>query len=201
MCDMCYHSSANMTKKEEKNKEEQGDIISDDIVFEEEGEYSADTIKKLREKLKKCTAENKEYLDGWQRAKADFTNLKKDTEKQKQNFVKFAKEDLLSEILPVLDSFEMAFANKEAWEKVDKSWRSGVEYIHGQLKTVFENNGIVEISPLGDTFDPNKHNSIELVDTDDEQKDDTVVEVVQKGYMLNEKVMRPARVKVARFKK
>ena len=96
----------------------------------------------------------------------------------------------------------MAFANKEAWEKVEKNWRMGVEYIHQQLLKVLSDNGVMEISPVvGDIPNSNLHDMIENVVTDDESKDHTIAQVMQKGYKITGRVLRPARVKVYEFKK
>lgn len=191
-----------MKDKIDKNINED---IQDDVVFEEDTENGsasdAGRIKKLRDQLKECQKEKQEYLDGWQRARADLQNFKKDQIGEREKITKFAQEDLLYELLSVTDSFTMAFANKEAWEKVDTNWRTGVEYIYAQLKGVLERNGITEIEPLGEKFDPGEHTSIEAISTDDAGKDETVVEVVQNGYRLNGKVIRPARVRVAQYKK
>src|SRR5581483_10539477 len=104
------------------NNDQNEKTESEDVVMEEELEPQ-DQLKKLREKLKKCVEEKQEYLDGWQRERAQLANLRKQEEKERKEFIKFANENLLSDLLPVLDSFHMAFANKEAWEKVDKNWR------------------------------------------------------------------------------
>ncbi|HVY55169.1 MAG TPA: nucleotide exchange factor GrpE, partial [Thermodesulfobacteriota bacterium] len=95
--------------------------------------------------IDKIKAERDEYLAGWQRAKADFANHKKQTEAMMKEFRTMANEGLVEELLPVLSSFEMAFANKAAWEKADRNWRSGVEYIYGQLKGVLDQNGLKEV--------------------------------------------------------
>jgi molecular chaperone GrpE (heat shock protein) len=99
----------------------------------------------------------------------------------------------------------MAFANKEAWEKVDKNWRMGVEYIHQQLLRTLADQGVSEIAPnIGDSFDLNMHQSIDTIPTDDESMDHTVANVLQKGYKSKDpsnssgqaKILRPARVNV-----
>jgi molecular chaperone GrpE len=194
-------------KKEENIDNQLDDTYNNDVIFEEEpkgrtfGGDSEEKVKKMKEKLNKCLKENRENLLGWQRCRADFVNAKKENEeKVKQSFV-FAKGELMEEILPVIDSFEMAFANKEAWENVDKQWRMGVEYIHTQLLSILEGNGLKQIDPLSQKFDPSLHTSMEVVDTDDKKQDDIVVEVVQKGYEMNGKVIRAAKVKVGRYKK
>lgn len=179
---------------------------TDDFVFEEteEGRTEAhpeDKIKKLQKKLKECLSEKQEYLNGWQRAKADIVNLRKDEEKRRADLSIFVQEGLFFELLPALDSFDMAFENKETWEKVDENWRIGVEHIHTQLLTIFQQYNFVPFDPIGEKFDPAKHNSVESVTTEKKNEDNKVIKVLQKGYTFNGKVVRPANVKVAQYKK
>lgn len=181
------------------------EINNEDVVVEEEdGEGNTldpvAKLKQLREKLKKSEAERMEYLAGWQRAKADLINARKRDEEDKKEFVKYANEDLVGEILSVLDSFDMAFVNKESWEKVDKNWRNGVEYIYSQLLSVLERFNLKIINPVGQKFDPNHHISIETVSVTDKNQDGMIVEVIQKGYGLGDKVIRAPKVKVGEFK-
>ncbi len=189
-----------MTTKKKQKEKKVDDIEMDDIVFEEEEVSSmssgAGQVKKLRERLKKCTEEKQEYLDGWQRSKADFVNLKKEHEEMVKNLKKFASEDLINDLLPVIESFNMAFANEEVWKSVDENWRKGVEYIHTQLMNVLESKGLKNISPLGEKFDHNKHESVEMLKTENKDEVDKVAEVVREGYELNGKVLKPAKVKV-----
>ena len=152
-------------------------------------------IKEMTE-LEKVTSERDEYLNGWQRAKADFVNAKKQHETALKEYRTMANEGLIEEILPVLQSFEMAFGNKEAWEKVDKNWRAGVEYIYTQLKTVVEQNGLEAVSPLGLIFDPMLHEAVRFEITDDAKKANTVSAVIEKGYKLGGKLIKPAKVVV-----
>lgn len=176
-------------------------IIDEDIVIEEEVEekssFGVDT-KKLREKLKKCTEEKQEYLAGWQRAKADLINAKKDFEEQKKDFVKFAKGDLIIQIIPVLDSFDMAFKNTEG---VPEQWLKGVEYIYTQFLTILGENGVKQINPIGEKFDASLHTAVEMVKVDDENQESIILEVIQKGYSLNDKILREAKVRVGEFTK
>src|SRR3989344_5763287 len=116
-------------------------------------------IKKLKEDLKKCLTEKKEYLDGWQRMKADMVNYKKEEEKNYRERTQYANQKLLLEFLKVEESFQMAFNDKENWLKVDEGWRQGVEYIHSQLLDVFSKHDITVINPLGEKFNPAMHNS------------------------------------------
>lgn len=169
----------------------------DPVSFESEEDLESPALamKKLREKLKVCEKEKKEYLDGWQRMRADFANVKKDEDTRRGEMIKFAAEGLVDDLIPVLDSFSMAFGNKEAWEKVDANWRKGVEYIYAQMYSVLESRGLTEIGKIGEKVDPRTHVAIEEIPTNSEKEEDTVSEVVQKGYRLHSKVIRPAKVK------
>ena len=175
----------------------------DEVQFEEsneEGEISqSDTIKKLRAKLKEAEAEAQEYLAGWQKERAEGVNLRKRMEEEKKEFAKFAKEDITTELISVLDSFESAFKNKEAWEKVDKNWRQGVEYIHSQLINVLGNHGVSVVSPLGEKFDSQRDEAIETVPVEDEADDHKIIEVLSVGYKLQNKIIRAPKVKVGDF--
>lgn len=176
----------------------QDDAYNDDVVIEEEVSDTGQ-VKKLREKLKACVAEKQQYLDGWQRAKADFANAQKAFESQKKEYVSYASEELIEELLPVIDSFDMAISNKEVWESVDENWRVGVEYIYSQLLSVLEGRGVRQIDPLGDIFDPNQHTSIEQIAADDPKDDHKITKVVQKGYVLKDRQLRSPKVIVAVF--
>lgn len=190
------------------NGNDAGNVEKDDVVFDaEDGEGNltdaanpAAKLKQLREKLKKAEAERMEYLSGWQRAKADLINARKRDEADKKDFIKYANEDLIGEILTVLDSFDMAFNNREAWEKVDKNWRVGVEYIYSQLLSTLERFGLKLINPIGQKFDPNHHVSIENVLVTDKAEEGVILDVIQKGYELGGKVIRAPKVKVGELK-
>ncbi|MDE2188741.1 MAG: nucleotide exchange factor GrpE [Patescibacteria group bacterium] len=188
-------------KKDEKNEPE-NDIVAENLDDSVVGEEAAgETIKKLREKLKKSEAERQEYLTGWQRAKADLINARKRDEADHKEFLKFANERLIDGLIPVLDSFELAMGNREAWEKADKNWRIGVEYIYGQLKKALTDSGLEEINPLGKKFDPSRDEAAEYVPVADENENHQILAVLQKGYTLNGRAMRPPKVKVGEYKK
>ena len=177
----------------------------DDIDFEEsneDGEVDArGTIKKLREKIKKLEAEKKEYLDLSQRSRADYMNLKKEVDMERLSSRASANKKLIEELLPVLDAYDMAQANKASWEAVDKNWRIGIEYIFGQLRSVLEKKDVVQFGNVGDMFDPLLHESIEHVPVENEKEDHTIMQVLQKGYKMGDTVLRPARVKTGEYKK
>ena len=173
-------------------------IPSDDVSFEEtneEGEIDArTTIKKLREKVKKLENEKQEYLDLSQRTRADYANFKKEVESSRVADRKFATKRFIEELLPVLDSYDMAQGNKEAWEAVDKNWRVGIEYIFAQLRTVLEGEGVTQFGKIGDTFNPELHESMVQVNVENESDNDTIIKILQNGYKMNDIILRPARV-------
>lgn len=180
-------------------KPDEDSIDLDDSVVAEE--HAGNAIKKLREKLKKAEAERLEYLTGWQRAKADLINARKRDEADRLEFLKFANEQLIHDLIPVLEHWDMAMNHRESWEKADKNWRVGVESIFNQLRKVLSDNGLVEVNPLGEKFDHVKHEATVYEPVSDEKKDHIILEVIQKGYSLNGKLLRPAKVKVGEWKK
>jgi len=185
------------------DQDNHNEIRPDEAEFvPEDGEGQTQTaeakLKKIREELKQCQAERQDYLAMSQRLKADYLNLKREGEVAKEEIIKFANEPLLRQILELADSFELAFSNHVAWQAVDTNWRTGVEYIYAKLQNVLEQSGLVEISAKGEVFNPLLHHAIELVEPPDPQSANRVVEVVQKGYTLHGKTIRPAQVKVAK---
>jgi molecular chaperone GrpE len=176
---------------------ESDDTLDDSVIAEES---MGETIKKLRERLKKSDAEKQEYLTGWQRAKADMVNARKRDDEERKEFMKFASGRLIEDLLPVLESFDMAMGNKEAWEKADKNWRIGVEYIYSQLNKALLDNGLEEINPLNEKFDHAKHEAASYEPVTDEKLDHSIIAVIQKGYSLNGKVLKVPKVKVGEYK-
>ncbi len=177
------------------------DVTYVDSTEDGEALSSKDVTKKLREDLKLCRAEKEEYLTGWQRAKADYINLQKEHGDHQTKSSVVTKEKFARNLLPALDSFDMAFANKEAWEKVDKNWRMGVEYIYSQFINGFAESGIEKIDEVGVKFDPILHESIESIVTDKEEKDHSIEKIIQVGYRLGDRIIRPARVNIFEYKK
>src|SRR5690606_21998077 len=147
---------------------------NNDIVIEDDPESSASasTEKKLREKLKASEAKAKEYLDGWQRAQADFANMRRRDEEAKKEFMKFAKASLVEELIPVLDSFNIALSGGH----------KDLEPLYLQFMSVLKASGLEEIDPTGLTFSPEEHEALGIIKTEKEDDDQKVLEVLQKGY-------------------
>lgn len=166
----------------------------------EESGYRAgnltDTIKKLKEKLKAAENEKMEYLTNWQKDKAEFVNARRRDDEAKQEFLKFSKQGVIEEILPVLDSFDLAMGNKESWESVSKEWRTGVENIYNQFLNILSKHGVTAFGAVGDAFDPALHHSIGSTKTENKEDDHKLAEILQRGYAMSGRTIRPALVKV-----
>ncbi len=196
-------SNKNDKKKEEldNSKSDEKDISSDDVVYDSDVDSDnlsdpKEKIAKLKTKIKELESEKSEYMNGWQRERADFVNYKKRIETEKVETIKYANENLVSELLAVIESFDMAFSNKEAWEKVDKTWRTGVEYIHTQFLKTLKENGLVELDPIGQKFDPANHVADEMKEVISEKEDGIILKVNKKGFSLNGRVIVAPRVVV-----
>ena len=143
--------------------------------------------------LQKLKAERDSLLDRLARAQAEFDNARKRAVKEQQDFREFAAADAIKPLLPVLDSFERALQVKS--EPGD--FRSGVELIYKQLQDALAKIGVRAIPAKGEPFDPHVHEAIEMVETSD-AADHEVLEELQRGYKLKDRLLRPAMVKVAR---
>lgn len=156
-----------------------------EYISEDNSDKAEDKIKKTKEQLKKTEQERAEYLAGWQRAKADYINLQKEYEKKIADYFKFANEELILEILPILDSFEAAMKHDN---------NEGIKQLYNQLLNKLKSNGIEEIKSMSEKFNPELHEVIETIKSD--KGEGIVVEEVQKGYRLHGKTIRPAKVKI-----
>jgi molecular chaperone GrpE len=203
-----------MSKKKKEKKEktnfdenelnQNNEEFIDDTLYEIDEEFVEETglqgkLKKLREQLKAEKEKSQEYLTGWQTERASFANYKTQEEKSRKERKKMMQLDFIADLFPVLDSFDMAFSNKEAWEKVDPAWRTGVEYIHTQFMKVLEQYGVQLINQVGVAFDPNVHAPIDTIIIDDKKKADTIAEIIQTGYRSGDTIIRPAKVKVYKY--
>ena len=172
----------------------------DDVIIEEEADNPAEAIKKLREKLKACEADKSEYLAGWQRAKADSVNARKEEEERRKDIIKFSEKALVLELINLADSFDGLYANKEGWEKIEKNWRQGMEVLRSQLMSIMKSRGVEAMESLGKIFNPKESESIGEADVDTEEKDGIVIEELRRGYKMHGIVIRPSLVKVGKFK-
>jgi molecular chaperone GrpE len=153
-------------------------------------------IEELKKKLEETEKLKNEYLAGWQRARADLINYKKEEMERVGGFIKVAQEGLIFEFLPILDNFDVA-ERKIPEELKDNENVKGLLQIKQQILDFLKKKGIEEIKSVGEKFNPVYHEVVEEVDTD-QFETGTIVEEVQKGYKINGRVLRPAKVKVAK---
>ncbi len=171
---------------------------NDDLIFEPDEESGADApallakLKKTKQELAAANKEKEEYLTGWQRSKADYVNAKKRADETIANL----KDDVIarfaSELIPVIDSFDQALAQDGGHPE----WAKGFENVRSQLLSALKAEGIEQFSGDGEQFDPGLHEAVEVVAAKDDTEDNRVLAVLQKGYRIGERIIRPARVRL-----
>ncbi len=155
----------------------------------------SEIIKELKDKLDFLQKERDEYLNGWKRAKADLINYQKDEAKRFDELLKFGSIDIIKDLIPVLDSFDLSLSVLEKQGKAEK----GVYMIRAQMEDVLKKRGLEKISVMpGQKFDPSIHESIS--EGESEYPIGSVFEVIEHGYSLNGRVVRPTRVKLSKGK-
>lgn len=192
-CNVDCNVNENAPAADQNEKEVQGeknDLNTENRVCEKTPE---EKIKELEEIIQKKELEIAEYKNKWIRTQADFDNYRKRVQREISDIHLYAGEQLIKDILPVLDNFELAI--KSAADKSDPFFE-GVEMIYRQLIDVLEKQNVKEIDAYGKTFDPKFHEAVMQVETEDVEPN-TIVEVLKKGYLYHSKVIRPSMVKVA----
>ena len=174
--------------------EEQNKINNEEQIKEEE------KIKELEKKLEEVEKLKNDYLEGWQRERAEFLNFQKEIKKRNEEIIKKANEDIIKDLLTVLDSFDISInsLNVEGLTPTEKNIRRGIELIREQMLNVLEQKGLKEIKSVGEKFNPIYHEALEIIKG---EEDDKIAEEIIKGYELNGKVIRPAKVKVIKNNK
>ena len=155
---------------------------------------------KLTEKeideLKKKAEERDEYYNKWLKVHAEYENTRKRLERERVNHIRFANEDLISRLFPIVDNFDMALVAMDKAE--DKAAvMDGIKLVQKEFHRILEDNGVKKIETEGKQFDPNIHEAVLAVETD-KHPDGEIIEEVRSGYMLNDRLLRPAQVKVAK---
>jgi molecular chaperone GrpE len=175
------------------NQEINASPKTDNPIQPEAPAPATETMPSMEEMLKEAERKAQEHYDAWMYAKAETENIRRRGYEEAEKSRKFAVENFSSELLAVKDALEMALAVQGA--TID-SLKSGVELTLRQLNSVFEKFKIEEINPVGEKFDPHRHQAMAMVQA--EAEPNTVVQVMQKGYQLHERVLRPAMVSVAK---
>jgi molecular chaperone GrpE len=184
-----------------EEEQQQKDVKHKKPNAQEKGQRRAPT--KLREQnaaLKRELSSLKEELEQvkerWMRAVADLENLKKRSTKEREDWTKYANENLLKQIIPVIDNLQRALDHENSQRNEEAFWE-GIEMIHRQFLSTLEGLGVKPIEALNKPFDPSIHEAIMQVESDD-QEPNTVVQEMEKGYLLHDRLLRPSRVVVSK---
>lgn len=172
------------------------DETNDEIDFEQEDEFGIGAanakLQKARQEMEKIKKERQEYLDGWQRCKADAANARQEAARSAQKMGEMLREELVHDIIPVLDSFDMAVGS-DSWAEVNDGFRTGMEAVRNQLLDVLDRHGIKRFGNIGDTFDPRLHEVLQEID-DAPGEQGTICKVVRYGYSSGDRTLRPAHI-------
>jgi len=169
-----------LSEPEEKQKAE---AVNEPAVSED--------IESLKQALAEAKARAEANLAGWQRAQADFSNFKKRSEQEREDFTRFANASLMLELLPLLDDLERALEHVPA-KLASLAWVDGVNLIYRKFRATLESQGLSQIEALGKPFDPSFHEAVRQ----DKGEEGIVIEEIRKGYRLHDKVIRPTMVVV-----
>ncbi len=156
-------------------------------------EIEASELESLKQKLAEAEAKSAENLDGWQRAVAEFQNYKKRMERDREADKAWMKGELIKKVLPILDDLERALLNRPEQD----AWANGIELITRKLQSILEAEGIERIEAEGKVFDPNFHEAISYESMEGAESG-SVIAIIQNGYMLGDRVVRPVLVRVAK---
>jgi molecular chaperone GrpE len=149
----------------------------------------------LQQELDACQKQAEEYLDGWQRARAEFANYKKRIEREQAMVYQSAAGSVIRRYLEILDDLERALKNRpQSGEGAE--WAKGIELVYRKFQSILESEGVQPMDAEGTFFDPNMHEAV-TSEENDEFESGQIIEVLQKGYLLGDRVLRPAMVRVA----
>ncbi len=186
--------------KEEKDVEQKQEVKEETTeILEEEHfkqpEEKSDTSK-YEEEIKKLQEENKQLTEKVKLTQAELINYRKRKDEEVQTLLKYANVDIVSEILNVVDNFERAITHANDSENAElKKYNDGINMIYTNLKSILNKFGVEEINRVGEVFNPNEEQAL-LTDSVEDKEDEVVLEVLQKGYKLKDRVIRPASVKI-----
>ena len=179
-------------KDKEHKHEEVDETKAEAVAVPENGkQFSAETDA-LKRQLEDAETKLADSVEGWQRSVADFQNYKKRIERDRESEKAMMKGDLIKKVLPALDDLELALQNRPA----EDAWANGIELIARKLQSMLESEGVKKIEAEGLVFDPNFHEAISHEPNEDVESGH-VIAVARNGYMLGERVIRPALVRVA----
>lgn len=162
----------------------------------ETGVEASPTVEELQAELEGLRSQAEDYLDGWQRARAEFQNYKKRIDRELEDAKAHISGDILARYLPILDDLDRALKDRPTDDDA-AAWAEGIELIYRKLQAILESEGIEPIPAEGQTFDPNLHEALSHEESD-EFESGKVIDVIQRGYKLGDRVLRPALVRVSK---
>jgi molecular chaperone GrpE len=186
-------------KRDPIEEQVQTEDVSEEQLADEEnfdGDNDAETLSLLRKELDETRSKSDEYLEGWQRARAEFSNFRKRVERDREQVQQNAAGSIIRRFLDVLDDLDRALQNRPQ-EGEGAIWADGIELIYRKLLSILEAEGVKPMAAEGQVFDPNLHEAISQEESPEHESGE-IISVVQNGYLLGERVLRPARVRVAR---
>ncbi len=158
-------------------------------------ELEIDQIEILRNEIETLQQQSEEYLDGWQRERAEFANYKKRMDRERQQLQHNISGNIIRKYLEILDDLELALQNQPT-EGDGASWAEGIELVYRKFLSALEAEGVMPMEVAGQQFDPNLHEAISQEPSEDLESGQ-IIEVVRNGYLIGERVLRPATVRVA----
>jgi molecular chaperone GrpE len=177
---------------ENETMSQAGDVVAEEVAAEE----AVDELNAIQKELEEAKAQAAEYLDGWQRARAEFANYRRRQDQERQELYRSANATLMSRLLPVLDDLERAFQTLP-YGLLSLTWIDGVSLVHRKLEATLQAEGLAPVEvESGQPFDPQLHEAITREVHEDFEEGQVVAEV-QKGYKLGERLLRPTLVRVS----
>jgi molecular chaperone GrpE len=174
----------------EEALDEQNELLEGEFVDVSLGDHTA-----LEAELIKAKSEAAEYLEGWQRARAEFANYKKRVERDQAYVYQNAASSVIRRYVELIDDLERALKNRPQ-EGEGLAWAGGIELIYRKFLAILESEGVTLMDPTGEMFDPNLHEAV-TSENSPQHESGAIIEVLQKGYLIGERVLRPAMVRVA----
>jgi molecular chaperone GrpE len=179
----------------EQNQEMEEQVETQADALDEQGQTTAETAR-LQDELEVARAEANQYLEGWQRSRAEFSNYKRRIEREQSQVYQQAAGSVIKRYLDILDDMERALKNRPQ-DGNGAAWADGVELIYRKFLNILENEGVKRMDAEGKEFDPNLHEAV-VSEENDQYESGQIIEVLQQGYLLGDRVLRPAMVRVAR---
>lgn len=182
----------------------EAEIVREENVTEETeldelnelGDEVSEDISELKKELEAIRLKSDEYLEGWQRARAEFANFRKRIDREREQSHQAAAGTIIRRYLEILDDLERALSNRPQ-EGEGAIWAGGIELIYRKFLKALESEGVKRMEAEGEIFDPNMHEAISHEESPDHESGQ-IIEVVQPGYLLGDRILRPALVRVAK---